>query len=213
MRRKEKVKILAAFYLRLPVMGFSVGRYVYTQKLCDASTDLGKMSAIVLIFLEVEASYAIVSSTFSALKAFTSTFNSSFGFGFTQHAGPEDYALSNVQKYGKGSAMDSREDRTPPHIISQKSQIVSHDREVSPVSRTTSPFPGDHLHTTTQIRASPVAPTYHESHWQDNASEGSQEGNLEHGIMRHTEYSVRHSDANDERPILKKPGYAQGRTL
>lgn len=212
MRAKEKAKILAAFYLRLPVIGFSVGRMIYTQRMCNASTDIGKESAIVIIFLEVEASYAIVSSTFSALKAFTSNFNSSFGFGFTQHAGADDYALSRVRKYGKGSTNNSKNDPSvvPYHNSSMKSQTVTQDREVQTDSRTVSPVPGDHAQHFTQIRASPI---YHESQWQDNASDGSQEGNLEHGIMRHTEYSVRHSDLNDERPILHKPSLPLGRAL
>jgi hypothetical protein len=206
MRIKEKAKILTAFYLRLPVIGFSVGRLVYTQKLCSASTDVGKGTALVLIFLEVEASYAIVSSTFSAIKAFTSNFNSGFGFGFTQHAGADDYALSKIQRYGNGSGAgtESRNEPSPapPHTISLKSQTVSQDREVASDLRTTSPL-GDIGRNTTQIRASPLASTYNENQWQDNASDGSQEGQLEHGIMRHTEYSVRHSDLNDERPILR----------
>lgn len=217
MRIKEKAKILTAFYLRLPVIGFSIGRLVYTQNLCSASTDIGKGSALVLIFLEVEASYAIVSSTFSAIKAFTSNFNSGFGFGFTQHAGADDYVMSRVRKYGDGSATGSaagtgsrhEPSPAPPHTTSLKSQTVSHDREVSSHLRPTSPL-GDVGRNTTQIRASPLASTYNENQWDDRSDE-SQEGQLENGIMRHTEYSVRHSDLNDERPILRNPSLGYGR--
>lgn len=218
MRQKEKVKILTAFYLRLPVIGFSIGRLVYTQKLCSKSTDFGKESAIVMIFLEVEASYAIVSNTFSALKAFTSNFNSGFGFGFTQHAGADDYAMSRMKKYGNGSAVgtDSRHDPSPaPHNLSrsQKSQnIITQDREVPSDSRSTSPLqlPAGPGRTDTQVRASPNTGPYNE--FPDNKSDGSEEGQLENGIMRHTEYSVWHSDVNDEKPILGKTSLPNGRT-
>ena len=218
MRPKEKAKILTAFYLRLPIIGFSIGRMIYTQKMCSQDTDIGKNSAIVIIFLEVEASYGIVSNTFSALKAFTVNFNSSFGFGFTQHATADDYALSRVGKYGQGSGTDSRHDPSPApgHNISLKSQTVTEDKELPSDSRTTSPLtvPGDLGRNTTQIRASPLASTYNDSQWQDNASDGSQDGNMENGgIMRHTEYEVRHSDINDERPILHKPSLSKGRAL
>lgn len=211
MRPREKVKILTAFYLRMPVIGFSIGRLIFTENMCSKGTDIGKGSAIVMIFLEVEASYSIVSNTFSTLKAFTSNFNSSFGFGFTQHAGAEDYALSRVRKYGNGSGagLDSQQDRSPvpPQDISLKSQnIAVHDIEVPAESRTVSPvtLPGDRGRNTTQIRASPLPSAYNENQWQqDNISDGSAEG----VIMRHTEYSVRHSDLNDERPILNKPSF------
>ena len=212
MRKKEKLKILTAFYLRLPVIGFSIGRLVYTQKQCSASTDIGKGTALVLIFLEVEVSYAIVANTVSAIRAFTSNFNSGFGFGFTQHAGADDYAMSKVRKYGNGSnaGTDSRHDPSPapPHTISLKSQTVSRDREIVADSRTTSPL-GDLNRNTTQIRASPS--NYHDNQW-DDRSDGSQEGGqLENGIMRHTEYSVRHSSLNDERPILRNHSLGHGR--
>ena len=216
MRQKEKAKILTAFYLRLPVIGFSIGRLIYTQRLCSKSTDFGKDSAIVMIFLEVEASYAIVSNTFSALKAFTSNFNSSFGFGFTQHASADDYAISRVKRYGNSSAAgtDSRHDPSPaPQNLSQKSQhIITQDKEVPSDSRSTTPLAlsASVGRTDTQVRASPLGSTYNENH--DNYSDGSEEGQLEHGIMRHTEYSVRHSDVNDERPILgNNPSLPNGR--
>jgi hypothetical protein len=215
MRQKEKAKILTAFYLRLPVIGFSIGRLVYTQKLCSKGTDVGKDSAIVMIFLEVEASYAIVSNTFSALKAFTSNFNSGFGFGFTQHAGADDYAMSRIKRYGNGSAAgtDCHHDPSPaPQNLSQKSQhIITQDREVPSDSRSTSPLalPAGVGRNDTQVRASPLGSTYNEN--QDNYSDGSDEGQ---GIMRHTEYSVRHSDVNDERPILGyKPSLLHVRAL
>ena len=208
MKLKEKAKVLTAFYLRLPVIGFSIGRLVYTQRLCKASTDIGKESAIVLIFLEIEASYAIVSSTFSTLKAFTSNFNSSFGFGFTQHAEAQDYAMSRVRKFGKGSGTDSRQDPSPgPLNSSMKSPTVTQDREIA------SPIHGDRGHNITQIRASPLGSTHHDSQLQDNASDGSQDGHLENGIVRHTEYSVRHSSTSDEKPILNMPSLPAGRAL
>ena len=168
MKTKEKAKVLTAFYLRLPVIGFSIGRLVYTQRLCNASADVGKESAIVLIFMEIEASYAIVSSTFSTLKAFTSNFNSTFGFGFTQHAEAQDYALSRVRKYGKGSGNDSQQDPSPaPLNSSMKSQTISQDREVPP-----SPIHGDHATTFHPCAPGPIAPPQPPWRGQDNADNG-----------------------------------------
>ena len=80
----KKTVLLFAFYLRLPVIGLSLGRNAYTLRLRHASSDAGLDSAIVTIWLEVQLAYALAASTLSALKAFTESFETGFGLGFTR---------------------------------------------------------------------------------------------------------------------------------
>jgi hypothetical protein len=75
----KKSFLIIAFYLRLPVIGFSLCRNVYTLRLHQASSDAGLDSAIVTIWLEVQLTYALAASTLSALKAFTESFETGFG--------------------------------------------------------------------------------------------------------------------------------------
>ncbi len=114
----KKAIVICAFYLRMPVIGLSIARLVYTNRLCRATTDPGLDSALVAIWMQVEVSWAIVSSTFSAVRAFPMNSNSSFGFGFTSQAGPESYNLSRMEKSTPGSSNDSSEAR---HQIVQNS--------------------------------------------------------------------------------------------
>lgn len=103
MPRKNKLVVLAVFYLRLPIIAISVGRLLYTQRLCAARSDLGLDSALVLIWFTVEASYSLLASQFLALRTFTLGFNSGFGFGFTLNAGPESYSLRRTGKSGSNA--------------------------------------------------------------------------------------------------------------
>ncbi|KAH9814262.1 hypothetical protein Tdes44962_MAKER05699 [Teratosphaeria destructans] len=84
MPKTKKAMILIAFYLRLPVLGFTIGRYYYIGKLQHANADPTKASAIVIIWAVVELSYAVAASTLCALKAFTESFSSGFGLAFTR---------------------------------------------------------------------------------------------------------------------------------
>ena len=107
----KKAVLLIAFYLRLPVIALSLGRNVYTLRLRHETSDAGLDSAIVTIWLEVQLTYALASSTLSALKAFTESFNSGFGLGFTRgksengSSARSNMSLSNT---GTGTSMASR---------------------------------------------------------------------------------------------------------
>ncbi|KAF2724449.1 hypothetical protein K431DRAFT_318224 [Polychaeton citri CBS 116435] len=96
MPTKRKTKLLTAFYLRSPVIGLSIGRYYYTLRLSSPDTDYGLVSTLVMIWIVVQLTYALASSTISALKTFTESFNSGFGLGFARNAGEESYGMSNV---------------------------------------------------------------------------------------------------------------------
>jgi hypothetical protein len=100
----KKSVLLIAFYLRLPVIGLSLGRNAYTLRLSHASSDAGLDSAIVTIWLEVQLAYALAASTLSALKAFTESFETGFGLGFTRGKSENgSYALSGMSGSGNGT--------------------------------------------------------------------------------------------------------------
>lgn len=93
----KKAILIVAFYLRLPVIGLSIGRNTYTLRLHNAASDPGLDSTIVTIWLEVQLTYALAASTLSALKAFTESFNSGFGLAFTRGKSESgSYALSRT---------------------------------------------------------------------------------------------------------------------
>lgn len=107
----KKAVVLIAFYLRLPVIALSICRNVYTLRLRHETSDAGLDSAIVTIWLEVQLTYALAASTLSVLKAFTESFNSGFGLGFTRgksengSSAPSNMSLSNT---GTGTSIASR---------------------------------------------------------------------------------------------------------
>jgi hypothetical protein len=155
----KKSFLIIAFYLRLPVIGFSLCRNVYTLRLHQASSDAGLDSAIVTIWLEVQLTYALAASTLSALKAFTESFETGFGLGFTRgksEAG--SYVLSVMSGSGSGTNNTSSVDRCRPHdnktsasasvtspnLQAVKSEPPTHPispRPISPLSRASSRQP------------------------------------------------------------------------
>ena len=203
---KKKLPVLAAFYLRLPVIGLSIGRLVYTKRMCGSQIDLGLDSALVLIWLETETSYAIVSSTFSALKAFTASFNSSFGLGFIANAEEGDYyGLSRVKEISAGSVNDSRPviSRSATSATTLKHGLVIQETESS-----------DNIEAERPARVQPpkvrdfsgkFALTPHSGQGRWEARSFSSERVMKDGvIVRETEYTVQQHDANDELPILSE---------
>jgi hypothetical protein len=96
---RKKVVLLCAFYLRAPVLALSLGRNAYTLRLTRASSDPGLDSALVTIWLEVQLAYALAASTLSALKAFTESFETGFGLGFTRGKSEGSYALSRFSNW------------------------------------------------------------------------------------------------------------------
>lgn len=101
---RNKVLVVGAFYLRVPLVGLSAGRFVHTKRLCTDGVDLGLDSAIVLIWLCMEASFALLVSHFLALRSFALSFNSNFGQGFVTQAGPESYSMQRTGNKSGGNA-------------------------------------------------------------------------------------------------------------
>jgi hypothetical protein len=177
MPTNKKLIVLGAFYLRLPVLGISIGRLIYTQRLCRSGGDLGLDSSLVLIWMIIEASYALLTSHFLALRALTLSFNSGFGFGFTLNAGPESYSMHQSNRTALRS---SRNDNLQASVQYQSS-----------ISRAPS---GSDDHHKSPRELTP-------SGRRDSAS-GSEPVGL--SIMRETEYTVHYQDVTDESPILSR---------
>jgi hypothetical protein len=177
MPTNKKLIVLGAFYLRLPMLGISIGRLIYTQRLCRSGGDLGLDSSLVLIWMIIEASYALLTSHFLALRTLTLSFNSGFGFGFTLNAGPESYSM---HQSSRTAFMMSR---------NVNSQATEQDK--SSASRLPC---GSEDHRNSPRDLTP-------SGRKDSAS-GSETIGL--SIMRETEYTVHYQDVADEAPILSR---------
>ena len=178
---QKKAVVIGAFYLRLPVIGLSIGRLVFTNRLCRKDIDVGLASSLVLIWMQIEVSYAIVASTFSALRAFTMSFNSGFGYGFTVNAGPESYKLSKMNPTPNSSSKGSNVVRSQIERPEQdRSRGVTH-YSASSGRRTPlrlDPHPGRH---TTQVSSQRQANAYREGR-----SSSSERDVEDHGIVRET---------------------------
>lgn len=228
----KKTVLLFAFYLRLPVIGLSLGRNAYTLRLRHASSDAGLDSAIVTIWLEVQLAYALAASTLSALKAFTESFETGFGLGFTRGKSENgSYALSDMSGSGNGTTTTSHSNKNPEHHQQHNPSstlhtipyeiTTPHKRPLSPASKPSSTQPlrlrPDLITTNATSTAAATAtasatsgtgaaPWYH--HHNHSAGSSSSISSLREErseplvIMRETELSVRREVA---------PGY-EGRS-
>ncbi|KAL8814182.1 MAG: hypothetical protein Q9223_006579 [Gallowayella weberi] len=131
MPSRRKVGIITAFYIRTPVLAFTLIRNHYVH-LLRSTGDTGLMSRTVFIWQEVELTFSIAAATLMCLKPLVRDFNTSFGLGgemVRTHAAT-GYILSDgnttkgmasrmgrlrsygaSSRYGKGSVieMDSRD--------------------------------------------------------------------------------------------------------
>ncbi|KAF2093215.1 hypothetical protein NA57DRAFT_48631, partial [Rhizodiscina lignyota] len=83
MPTKKKVIIIAAFYVRLPVIGFSLAGNYWAISHYPFSKDPGLAGALITIWQEVEVAYSLAAVTISASKAFADAFSTGFGWGDT----------------------------------------------------------------------------------------------------------------------------------
>jgi hypothetical protein len=177
MPTSKKLVVLGAFYLRLPILGISIGRLIYTKRLCRNGGDLGLDSSLVFIWMIIEASYALLTSHFLALRALTLSFNSGFGFGFTLNAGPESFSMHQSSRTGlRSSRNGGLQPSTQDKLIESRAAYASDDYHIS-------------------IRES--TPSVRE-----NSASSSEPIGL--SIMRETEYTVHYQDVADEAPILSR---------
>lgn len=204
---RRKFAVVGAFYLRLPLVGLSAGRFVYTKRLCASGGDLGLDSALVLIWLCIESSFALLASQFLALRTFTLSFNSGFGLGFTVNAGPESYSMQRTgiksndnAGSGSGRFWSRRGGSRPSPSAGSQSAVAApqplplQQLEAKPVYT---------VHNDAHCRASPLPG--HD--WpEDRSSSGGTTGD-DMVIMREQEYTVQYQD-NDESPILNRPNHS-----
>ncbi|KAK5131889.1 hypothetical protein LTR08_000477 [Meristemomyces frigidus] len=215
MPRKKKAMIIIAFYLRLPVLGFAIARNYYTMQLSLPNTDPGMTGALVVIWLEVELAYALAASTLSALKAFTESFNSGFGLGFTRGKGEGSYGMSDVtgssgqsSKLKDSSALERSADASrmgsiapTPAYLAKGEQFEVRVSPLTPAVEVNEEHPALKLRPGTEpmnFTCVSADPTYggHEP-WRDHASARSESstGAEDMVIVRETGYEVQHDTA------------------
>ncbi|KAK5723232.1 hypothetical protein LTR15_004929 [Elasticomyces elasticus] len=221
MPMKKKAMILLAFYLRLPVLGFSIGRNWYAMQLRLPQTDPGTDSALVVIWLGVELAYALAASTLSALKGFTESFNSDFGLGFTRGKGDGSYGMSNVSG---GSGQSSKIEKSKDPATIESSAGATRMDSVSPAETkgssevSTSPVtpaesieepplklrPDNILKSVICVTSDPTHPEHRLWRRNSNASSRYSSPSDDMVIMRETAYEVQH----DRAPMLPIAQYS-----
>ena len=188
---------------------FCLARTWYTLQL-EKSDDVGLDSAFVLIWMEVEMAYAIGSSTLSAMKSYTDSYNTGFGMGFARGKGEDSYGLSNVSgSSGQSSRAEKAKSTSPTTSRTDRSTRTTPDGERDPQP----PLPTIHgrnvadsvplkLRPLTGVTSTSVSAEPHNdvSQWRTagGSSIGSHSSGDEMVILRHTEYDVHH----DEAPML-----------
>lgn len=222
----KKAVLLVAFYLRIPVIGLSLGRNAYTLRLSHTSSDAGLDSAIVTIWLEVQLAYALAASTLSALKAFTESFETGFGLGFTRGKSENgSYALSSMSGSGNGTTTTTTSRSKNPEQQQQRNtstlrtikyeDTTPQTRPLSPSSKASSTQPlrlrpdlASKTTATATATASATSETGSAAPWHSNHSGGGssvsslrEERSEPLVIMLETELSVRREVA---------PGYEYG---
>ncbi|EME50003.1 hypothetical protein DOTSEDRAFT_50149 [Dothistroma septosporum NZE10] len=212
MPTKKKAMILVAFWVRLPALCFCLVRTWFTLRLDKPNADAGLDSAFVLIWLEVEMAYAIGSSTLSAMKSYTDSYNTGFGMGFARGKGEDSYGLSNVSgSSGQSSRGEKAKSASPTTSRTDRSAktaskgyrgpetcmppITAHGRNVAdppPLKLR----PDTAVASYTSVSAGPDSDV---SPWHAGSSIGSDSsGDDNLVIMRETVYEVQH----DEAPML-----------
>ncbi|KYG42468.1 hypothetical protein M433DRAFT_7122 [Acidomyces richmondensis BFW] len=213
----KKAMIIIAFCLRLPVLGFSIGRNYYTLQLARPGTDQGLVSALVVIWIEVELAYALAASTLSALKAFTEGFNSGFGLAFTRGKDEGSYGLSNISgssgqssrtEKPRGQTLEAARNRV--HVAAVDCQSAERTMNFSACPKISNTMtigdtslklrPESELKTVTHVCAEPVQDEYR-FHQDTSSACSNSSGNDDLVIMRETGYDVQH----DEIPMLPPP--------
>ncbi len=173
MPRSRKLTVVGAFWLRLPVLGLSIGRAAYTNRLCSAGVNVGLDSSVVMMWMQVELTYGIMATTFCALRAYTMGFNSNMGMGFVLNAGPESYTLSKINRSGNNSRLGSS--KLGSNSASQRNLVDS--RYAADASRSAPSATDSKQHGTfTQVSAK----------WRDGRSSSSERAPEDTQILRET---------------------------
>jgi hypothetical protein len=196
-------------------IGLSIGRNYYTLRLRHPDTDIGLDSGLVVIWLEVQLAYALAAGTLSASKAFTESFNSSFGLGFTRGKRDDTYGLSDISGKTPVSSKDekSRIDSALESSTSE-SRLRSSPRNSIPKSHLdflnpmVTPIPTD-SHASLNLKLRPdvetgnsytqVSADREAEPWRDH-SRASASSDQDKFIMRETAYEIQRDRAPFARP-------------
>ncbi|KAK1073302.1 hypothetical protein LTR74_002011 [Friedmanniomyces endolithicus] len=222
MPMRKKTMIIAAFYLRLPVIGFSLGRNYYALQLRLPQTDPGLESALVMIWLGVELAYALAANTLSALKGFTESFNSDFGLGFTRGKGDGNYGLSHVSG---GSGQSSKVEKSSDSAAILSSTNASRMGSITPAAGTKAGLgaaaptpatpvegkaahplklrPENELRSVTCVTTDPTHPEQRPWRRPSSASSRYSSPGDDMVILRETAYEVQHDQAPMLPPIAQ----------
>lgn len=114
MDRRNRIYVIAAFWLRLPTLIFSIVRYKATDKLTTTS-DVSLSAAIVVVWQAVQLSYSLAAATIAALKRFTESMNTGFGHGelIRVHGTLEGYQMSDQSGSRKRSKSSKSSSNRP----------------------------------------------------------------------------------------------------
>lgn len=203
---QKKAMVFTAFCLRLPVIALSIVREIFTARLNQQDSDPSYGGALVVILMEIELAYAIAANTLSVLKAFTESFNSGFGQGFTRGKGSQydmsglsketgqSSESSGVAKRKSGSILKGLTSTEQAEVLNQ--DLSSPDRGQSPNSfmKLRPEHEGENI---TRVSTDPGRAWRMGHHTANSDSSGD-----DMVIRRETELSIYH----DRAPILATPG-------
>lgn len=170
----------------------------------------------------MQLAYALAAGTLSASKAFTESFNSNFGLGFTRGKVNDSYGLSNVSsktpvssndgKSGNDSTLESGNSVSRTHSYPSdsfpKSQIEYSDPMVTPMPPSDSRGslhmklrPDVEANTLTHVSADTGA-----EQWRDQSINSSNNDGNDMVIMRETGYKIQ----RDQPPFWSTTNYYEG---
>ncbi|KAI8941009.1 hypothetical protein NX059_002256 [Plenodomus lindquistii] len=197
MDSRNRIFVIAAFWLRLPTLAFSIARYKATEQLI-ATNDVSLTAAIVVVWQAVQLSYSLAAATIAALKRFTESMNTGFGHGelIRVHGTSERYQMSTQSGSRKRSkSSKSSSDRPNYHDVTVDS--MESEAELPPprkgsiaAQQKTMRLRPEKLRNTATV-SSPARDVIMELPY----SEGSQDT----AIRQEVQYSVQYSDAPRER--------------
>lgn len=193
---RKKAMVLIAFYLRLPVIALTIVRELSTNRLADKDSDPSYGGAMVVIWMEIQLAYSLAANTLSALKAFTESFNSGFGQGFTRGKGSQ-YDMSDMSKASyQSSRTEKRMGKPPSGSSTTAKKLQDGVQEVGAQDRGQKRHevvklrPDHDGENTTRVSAEPG------KFWRaDNRSSSSDRSGDEMVIVRETELSIHHDHA------------------
>ncbi|KAL8951062.1 MAG: hypothetical protein Q9222_002934 [Ikaeria aurantiellina] len=162
MPSRRKVGIITAFYIRTPVLAFTLIRNHYVH-LLQSDPDPGLVSRTVFIWQEIEVTYSLAAATLMCLKPLVKDFNTNFGLGgeMVRAHGTTGYMPSNeygsrpaasrfksfrsASQYGKGSVAEVESHELTPREKSRINTSIPRIRP-QPNSRTTTTVSHDPDH-------------------------------------------------------------------